>query len=45
MVILHACMLSHKIYVMCGVEWKYFLYIFGEKTITCLKGPSQILIF
>ena len=32
MVVLHACMISHKISVMCGVEWKFFLYIFGEKT-------------
>ena len=32
MVILHACMISHKISVMCGVEWKIFLYIFREKT-------------
>ena len=32
MVILQTCMISHKISVMCGVEWKYFLYIFGEKT-------------
>ena len=31
MVILHACMIYHTISVMCGVEWKYFLYIFGEK--------------
>ena len=38
MVILHACMISHKISVMCGVEWKYFLFIFGEKP--CVKGPS-----
>ena len=32
MVILQICMISYKISVMCGVEWKYFLYIFGEKT-------------
>ena len=32
MVILQTCMISHKISVMCGVEWKYFMYIFGEKT-------------
>ena len=32
MVILQTCMISHKISVMCGVEWKYFLYIFEEKT-------------
>ena len=32
MVILQTCMISHKISVMYGVEWKYFLYIFGEKT-------------
>ena len=32
MVILQTCMISHKIYVMCGVKRKYFLYIFGEKT-------------
>ena len=31
-VILQTCMISHKISVMCDVEWKYFLYIFGEKT-------------
>ena len=28
MVILQTCMISHKISVMCGVEWKYFLFIF-----------------
>ena len=32
MVILQTFMISHKISVMCGVEWKYFLYIFLEKT-------------
>ena len=32
MVILQTCMISHKISGMCGVEWKYFLYIFEEKT-------------
>ena len=32
MVILQTCMISHKISVMCGVELKNFLYIFGEKT-------------
>ena len=33
MVILQTCMIiSHKISVMSGVEWKDFLYIFGEKT-------------
>ena len=32
MVILQTCMISHKISVMCGVEWKKFLYIFEEKT-------------
>ena len=32
MVILQTCMISHKISVICGVEWEYFLYIFEEKT-------------
>ena len=31
MVILQTCMISHKISVMCGVEWKIFLCIFLEK--------------
>ena len=40
MVILQTCMISHKISVMCGVEWKYF----WRKDVF-LKDPSQILIF
>ena len=31
MVILQTCMMSHKIAVMCGVKWKYFLYILEKR--------------
>ena len=36
MVILQTCMISHKTYVMSGVDWRKDV---------CVTGPSQILIF
>ena len=41
MVIVHACMISHKISVMCGVE--IFSVYFWRKDV-CVKCPSQFFI-